>query len=80
MLNFNRPRVPDDLIGEIDRLFNLFVRRIVDRDINFAFMFEHAKALRGRVEQADKGGRKDVLAGVLLDMIEPAQPINPAVN
>ena len=80
MLNFNGPRLPDDLIGEIDRLVNLFFRRIVDRDINFAFVFEHAKALRRGVEQLDEGSRENVLARVLLQVIEPALPINPAVN
>jgi hypothetical protein len=73
-LNINGPGVPDDLIGEIDRCFNLFVRRIVDRDINF--LFEYAKALRGPCKL--KGGRRMCWPCAVEG--SSRQPINPAVN
>jgi len=51
VMNSNLAVLPDCLISKIDRLFNLFVCRISKRHINLAFMLEHAKAARGRIEQ-----------------------------
>src|SRR5439155_19386044 len=72
--------VPDDLIGKIDGLLNSFVGRIVKRDIDLAFVLKHAKAVRRRVEQLNERRRENVLTRVLLQMIEPSQPINLAVD
>jgi hypothetical protein len=76
----NRPCVPDDLIGKIDSLSNLFVVGIFERDVDFTVMFEHPETMRGRIEQTDKCGRKNVLARVLLQVVKPSQPINGSMH
>src|SRR5712692_6242751 len=74
------PTLPNDLIGEIDRLLNLVIRRIVKCDIDLAFVPQNAKASRRRVEQFHERRRENVLTSVLLHVIEPSQPIYFAVN
>ena len=76
----NRPTLPYDLVCQIDCLLDAFVGRIVECHVNFAFVLEHAKTTRWGIELADKCCRENVLPGVLLDMIEPSQPVDLAVN
>src|SRR6185503_10528925 len=45
-------------------------------DVDLARLFQHAKASRWCIEEGDKGLRQDVLASVLLHMIEPASPVD----
>src|SRR5947209_3789212 len=75
-----RATLPDDLVRKIDCLLDAFVGGIVEGHINFAFVFKHAKTTRWSIELADKRCRENVLASVLLDVIEPSQPIDLAVN
>src|SRR6266705_2900701 len=78
--NRHWPIFPNDLIGKIDGLLNSLVGRIVKRDIDLAFVLKHAKAVRRRVEQLNERGRENVLTRVLLQVIEPSQPINLAMH
>src|SRR5438132_14344450 len=53
---------------------------IIHCHVNLSFMFKHAKNTRWGIELADKCCRENVLPSVLLDMIEPSQPVDLAVN
>jgi hypothetical protein len=68
------------LVGEIDGLFNFFIRGIFQSNIDLALLFKHAETSRRCIEQMDECGGKDVLAGVLLKMIQPSRPINFTVD
>ena len=80
MPNRHWPILPDDLVRKIDGLLNSLVGRIIKSHIDFAFVLKHAEAVRWRVEQLYERRRENVLACVLLQVIEPAQPINLAAD
>src|SRR6266404_202428 len=71
LADLDRTTLPDDLIGKIYGLLDSLIRRIVERDIDLAFVFKHTKATRRRGEQPDEGRGKNVLTRVLLHMIQP---------
>jgi hypothetical protein len=52
---------------------DFFVRRIFERNVDFALVFHYPKAVRGGSKQLDEGRRQNVLAGVLLQVIESSQ-------
>jgi hypothetical protein len=78
--NRDRTALPNDLIGEIDCLLDSFVRGIFERHVDLTFVFKYAKTQRWRVEQLDESRRENVLARMLLQMIQASQPIDFAVD
>lgn len=61
-------------------LLDSFISRVVEFDINLALVFQHAEAARRRIEQIYEGSRQNMLPRMLLQVIEPPQPIDLAAH
>src|SRR6185369_4030788 len=74
--NSDRAILPDDIVRQLDRALNHFGRRIVKLNIDLARRLEHAKAACRSIEERDERLRENVLARVLLHVVQPARPID----
>ena len=72
-MNRNRQVVPDRLIREIDSLLDFFICGIFEGNVDFALVFHYPKAVGARIKQLDESRGQNVLAGVLLQVIESSQ-------
>lgn len=71
---------PDDAVGKLDRLVNFLFRRSFKRHVNLGILVEHPKTARLRVEEGDESLRENVLARVLLNVVQAARPIDASLN
>ena len=67
---------PHDVVGQLDCAFDYFVGRVQQLEVDFADFVQHPKTARWRIEESYERLRKNVLAGVLLNVIESPRPIN----
>ena len=74
----NRPIFPDDIVSQLNCAIDDSIAGVRQFHINLANLIEHAETARWRIEQGDECLRENVLAGVLLNMIETPRPIDPA--
>ena len=51
MTNHDDPIFPNDLVGQIDCLLNAFLSGLVERDIDFANLIQHAEPARFGAKQ-----------------------------
>ena len=79
-MNRNRQVVPDRLVREIDCPLDFFVRRIFEGNVDFALVFHYPKAVGARIKQFDESRGQNVLAGVLLHVVETTFPIDLALE
>ena len=79
--NRDRAILPDDIVRQLNRTFNHLRRGIVQLNIDLTRRIEHAKAASRSVEEVDKRLRQNVLARVLLQVVQPSRPVDaPAHN
>jgi hypothetical protein len=71
---------PDDIVRQLDSALDDLASWIVQIDVDLTRRFEHAKAARGRVEERDESLRENVLARVLLHVVQPARPVDTPVH
>src|SRR5215204_2994299 len=62
--------LPNYVVRQFNSTFDHFITWAGKLDVNFAGVMQHPKAARGRFEQSDESLRENVLAGVLLDVVE----------
>src|SRR6185369_4049198 len=74
--NRDRAILPDYVVRELNRALDYPSRRIIQLDVDLARRLEHAKAARGSVEKRDERLRKNVLARVLLHVVQPSRPVD----
>src|SRR6185312_380965 len=74
------PVFPDDIVSPLNGALDSFLSRIDQVDIDFADLLHDAKAARRSIEQTHECLRENVLARMLLDVVEPARPIDSAFD
>src|ERR1051325_12198610 len=71
---------PDNVVGQRERLFDVLVGGVLEREVYLGRFVHHAEAARLRPVESDECLREDVLTGVLLNMIEAAVPVHAALD
>ena len=74
--NRDRSIFPDHIVRELNCAFDYFCSWIIELDVDFARRFHHAKTSRRSVEERDESLRENVLAGVLLYVVQASSPID----